>query len=212
MQMRSALSWLLLALLSAFGGVASAISAQTVEDPLPIVANSVRMRLVAAGRQVLVLALAGAQDTAPVCAAFIDSAKTYRASPIELRELNVGHRLIVARTACPRTYVSMIAGRDADGRSYDSIPSGHVDPRYLELVIPDGQAPEREALEVRVVQGTRTDVYSCSARRQRDVPVCHLILSGLSSGIPRSFTSPATPPRSASPPPSSPPSPRRLAS
>ena len=187
----SAPGWVLIALFSALGGcrgIAPSVSTLTAEDPLPTLANSVRMSLVAAGRQVLVGNLAGVRDTAPVCVTFIDGNRTYRASPFQLRELNDGRRRVVARTACPRTYVSMIAGRDADGRSYDSIPAGYVDPRYLELVIPDGKAQEREVIEVRVLQGTQTDIYSCRVRRP-DVPVCQLVLTEFSSGLPRARAS-----------------------
>jgi hypothetical protein len=152
------------------------------DDPSPIVADSVRASLVVAGRQVLAIALADVRDTAPVCVAFTEDYRPYRASPSELHELTDGSRRVVARTACPRTYVTMIAGRDADGRSYDSIPRGYVDPRYLKLIIPGGKAQDRDVIEVRVLQGTATYVYNCRMppTGQPGAPVCRLVSRMLS--------------------------------
>jgi hypothetical protein len=150
--------------------VAPPVSTQIAEDPSPIVADSLRASLVAAGRQVLAIALADVRDTAPVCVAFTEEYRPYRASPSELRELSDGHRRVIARTACPRTYVTMIYTGDA-------APPGYVDPRYLNLIIPGAKAQDHDVIEVRVLQGTVTDIYNCAVppTAQDGAPVCHLV-------------------------------------
>jgi hypothetical protein len=135
----------------------------TVDPPL-VAADSIRNMLVLAGRAVVMSVLATASDAAPVCVSFADGTARYRATVSERRMLSDGH--VLDRTDCPATYTNMITHVDSLGGPLRPRPSGYVDPRYVELVLPVQWSLYTVIVQVRVSQGTSIDTYECLRSRK----------------------------------------------
>lgn len=141
------------------------------EDPPLIVPDSLRAAYLAAGRAVVDSLLASAQDTAPACVSFVQARTHYRAEPADLQRLAAPHRRFVVRTQCPRTYTSMIVTVDSLGRRVNPPPRGYVDPHRVEIMVPGQWTNDRMDVDVRVIQGTRTEKYLCFTRFRAAGPV-----------------------------------------
>ena len=134
------------------------------EDPVLIIADSLRALYIAAGRAVIDSAVATLPDTAPTCVSFVQMGTHYGAERSDLQRLAEPRRRYIPRAQCPRTYGSMIVTVDSHGQPIDSPPPGYVDPHHLEIALPGRWTNDRLDVDVSLVQGTRTEKYLCFTR------------------------------------------------
>lgn len=134
-------------------------------DPPAILADSVRSTLVLAGQAAMAKVLSTVNDTAPNCVSFAQGNERFRAAASELLMLSDGHRTVVHRTDCPATYAGMAVSNIPTDPSLATPPTGYVNPRYVELLLPIRWSTYTAIAQIRVTQSLGSTVWECYRSR-----------------------------------------------
>lgn len=99
----------------------------------------------------------------PVCISLLGAAREGELPSKELLATLSAIRPVVSRNACPRTYASMVAVVDSQGRPLDPPPPGHVDPVGFTFGRPQFDGRDHANIHVRETQGMGGRDFMCTA-------------------------------------------------